>query len=454
MFSRHVNSGRSRQGFAAAVRDEASRALVASVAYRATADVVSKAVTLAITVAAARVLPATDFGVLAVAMTTGWILSVASDAGLPLFLAKHVAQEVNAGRPQPFAAVSRVMRVRVGAGVVAAVAGLIVATVIVPVTSVAAFFVIVVAQLLIAVLETLAHAYRGIGRSDIESRVMLGQRSLTAAAAITVFLVHPSLLWVSVALAVPPALALLLSVQIARGLFTGSQANTDALRLTWPRFAREVAPVGAGILLSALYFRCDVFFVERWHGLEAVGLYNSAFRSVEALRLLPAALLAVTFPALCVAQDTTPLKRLSVALAASGVVIMGLLYATAPDVLAAVYGARFVGAAPALQILSLALPLFFVNYALTHQVIAWDGHRAYLAIAAAALTANLALNTLLIPTRGLSGAAASTLITELVVTAGCLIAIHAARAVKAVLPGAARNMEGRPFAVSVPGDSR
>lgn len=454
MFSLHVNSGRSRPGFAAAVRDPRSRAFVASVAYRATADVVSKTVTLAITVVAARVLPAADFGVLAVAMTTGWILSVASDGGLPLFLARHVAQEVNAGRPQPLAAVSRVMRVRVGAGVVGAMAGLMVATVIVPSTFVAAFFVIVVAQLLSAVLETLAHAYRGIGRSDIESAVMLGQRCLTAAAAITVLLVHPSLLWLSVALAVPPALALLLSPDIARGLFTGSQANGEALRLTWPRFAREVAPVGGGILLSALYFRCDVFFVERWHGLEAVGLYNGAFRCVEALRLLPAALLAVTFPALCVAQDTTPLKRLTVALALSGIAAMGLLYATAAEVLAAVYGPRFVDGAPALQVLSLALPLFFVNYALTHQVIAWDGHRAYLAIAVAALTTNLVLNTLLIPTRGLSGAATSTLITELVVTAGCVIALHAARAVNAVLPDAARNVDGRPLAVSVPGDSR
>ena len=50
-----------------------------------------------------------------------------------------------------------------------------------------------------------------------------------------------------------------------------------------------------------------------------------------------------------------------------------------------IYGRPYLYAAPAFAILSLALPLFFLNYALTHQVIGWDGQRAYLLIAALAL---------------------------------------------------------------------
>ena len=60
-------------------------------AYKATADVLSKAVTLLVTVAAARVLAPQAFGLLALAMTTGWLLGVASDAGLPLYLARALA---------------------------------------------------------------------------------------------------------------------------------------------------------------------------------------------------------------------------------------------------------------------------------------------------------------------------------------------------------------------------
>jgi O-antigen/teichoic acid export membrane protein len=89
----------------------------------------------------------------------------------------------------------------------------------------------------------------------------------------------------------------------------------------------------------------------------------------------------------------------------------------------AVYGDGYAYAAPAFSILALALPLFFLNYALTHQVIGWDGHRAYLAIVTLALAANVAANVLFIPSLGLAGAAIATVVTEAVVTAGCVVAL-------------------------------
>ena len=90
-------------------------------------------------------------------------------------------------------------------------------------------------------------------------------------------------------------------------------------RLTPSRFFEDVLPLGAGVLLSALYFRIDVYFIEQWHGLEAVGGYNAVFRLVEALRLLPAAVMAVTFPMLVQTADTRLVRRIGGALAVAGV---------------------------------------------------------------------------------------------------------------------------------------
>ncbi len=90
-----------------------------------------------------------------------------------------------------------------------------------------------------------------------------------------------------------------------------------------------------------------------------------------------------------------------------------------------VYGAAYLYTAPTFAILSLALPLFFLNYALTHQVIGWDGQRSYLLIAALALIANVVANLALVPSQGMIGAAIATLVTEVVVTAGCLYALAA-----------------------------
>ena len=393
------------------------------IAYKTLADGLSKLVSLAIAVAAARLLSGEDFGILALAMTTGWLISVASDAGLPLYLAKRLARAQAAGHRASFATVAEVLRIRGVLATVGSAAGLPIALLLAPGAGFLAFWMVVVAQLLNAVLETLAHAYRGLGRSDIESTIVVSQRLATAAAAIVALQWSPSLLLLATTLVVPPAVALAASLGTARRLLAsdgldlpldiGGEAGSP-----WSH-----VPAGLGILVSALYFRCDVFFIEHWHGLEAVGTYNAAFRIVEALRLFPAAVLAISYPALCTARNTAALRALIAPLATGAVVIAAVVYFSAPFTLALLFGPRFADAAPALATLALAIPFFFVNYALTHQVIAWDGQRAYLAVVAAALLANVIGNLALIPSQAMQGAALSTLATEIVVSIGCVIVL-------------------------------
>jgi O-antigen/teichoic acid export membrane protein len=73
-----------------------------------------------------------------------------------------------------------------------------------------------------------------------------------------------------------------------------------------------------------------------------------------------------------------------------------------------------------------------LNYALTHQLIGWDGHRSYAALCAAALAFNVALNARLIPSLSIVGAAWATLCTEAVLTVGCVAALW----LNATRPGA------------------
>lgn len=397
------------------------------VAYKATADVVSKAVTLVVTIAAARVLAPDAFGVLALAMTTGWILGVASDAGLPLYLARAVARDANSTG----AAVREVMRWRVRFGVAALAVGMFVAGRFAPAGYVIAFALIVAAQLAGAVLETLSHVFRGLGRSEIESTITIAQRLAAAVLAATVLVWQPSLLLVATALLIPPVVAVCVSFAIALRIAAPMARAGAGSKLTFARFTRDAAPIGLGVLISAIYFRCDVYFVTYWHGLDTVGMYNAVFRLVEALRLFPAAVLAIAFPDLVRAVSGRPLKRLSVLLVAIGTLAAALTIAAAPGIVHVAYGDAYAAAAAPLQVLALALPLFFLNYALTHQVIAWDGQRRYLAIAIAALVANVAGNLLLIPGQGMLGAAWSTFFTECVMTAGCLVVLRSPAAATA-----------------------
>jgi O-antigen/teichoic acid export membrane protein len=99
-----------------------------------------------------------------------------------------------------------------------------------------------------------------------------------------------------------------------------------------------------------------------------------------------------------------------------------------------VYGQQYADAAPAFRILLLSFPLMSLNYALTHQLIGWNGQRAYAAIAGAALVFNVVLNARLIPSMSIDGAAWSTLWTEVLLTVGCAGALKYASARAATEP--------------------
>jgi len=136
-------------------------------------------------------------------------------------------------------------------------------------------------------------------------------------------------------------------------------------------------------VLSALYFRIDIFLLQWWSGTTQVALYNAVFRLVDALRLFPAAVLAVALPSLVTARDRGPLARVSIAVTGFAVACTAVLWAIAPWIVSTLYGEDYVAAVPAFRILMLSFPLLSVNYALTHQLIGWGGERLYAAICAA-----------------------------------------------------------------------
>lgn len=396
------------------------------------ADAGGKAVTLVITAIAARTLVSDAFGVLALAMGTGWLLGVATDAGLSMYLARETARDRSRAR----ALLSEVMVVRAGLAYTAAALVTLFVGQLVPPHWKLQFVLVVLAQLTSAVLDTVSHFFRGLERSDLESAIHLSQRALTLALSLIVLWWWPRLDYLGAAMLLPVVLALVVAMAIAwRMLEPGTRDPGSEVRgsripdpgsrsLTFAQFARDVLPLGLGVLLSALYFRIDIYFIGRWQGLEAVGGYNAVFRLVEAARLLPAAVMAVTFPLLVKTTTTGLVRRIGAWLTLAGTALALVSVVGAQVIVTTIYGVPYGYTAPAFAVLAVALPLFFLNYALTHQVIGWDGQRAYLLIAVAALAANVAANLLLVPARGIVGAAIATVVTELVVTAGYVIALR------------------------------
>jgi O-antigen/teichoic acid export membrane protein len=389
---------------------------VALFAYKAAADTGAKLALFVVTVVAARRLPPSAFGVFALGSTLGWIAAVAADFGMQL----HVARAVARSRALAATLLSRWWRIRLWstAGALALIVVGLTATQ--PGASVSVpIAVLAIVYALGGLLEFLNYFFRGLSRSDIESSLTIWQRAGTVVCGLAALALRPTAEALAIALLIPVVVTLLVSVRLATRLASAAERSDVAQDFSPAFFRRDVAPIGAGILLSALYFRIDVFLVQLWAGTESVALYNAVFRVIEGLRLFPAAALAVALPELCRARTTRPLITVSLLIISGAILVTAIGWFAAQSIVVLLFGEAYSGAAPAFRILLLSFPLLSLNYALTHQLIGWDRQRAYAGICAMALVANLAMNARLLPVLSIEGAAWATLGTELVVTAGC-----------------------------------
>ena len=430
------------------------------IAYKAFADLAGKGSLFVIVIVAARRLTPESFGVFSLGSTLGWMVAVASDCGIQLHLARAVAR-----RPADAARLLRGwLRVRMwtAAAAVAAVAIGVAAGW--GTTGAAPIAILALVYACSGLVELLHYFYRGLSRSDIESSLTLWQRGGTLACGLAALVWKPDVTVLAVAMLIPVVVTLGFSLRIAstlaglkpRATFPAAPATgTPGLTPTalapakdpgvgvvargfvvvsqgfspaFSEFRRDVWPIGVGIVLSALYFRIDVFLVQRWSGREAVAFYNAVFRLVEALRLFPAAVVAVVLPSLVRAGDRRALTRVAVPLTGFAIAAATVLWIAAGWLIPLLYGAPYAAAVPAFRVLLLSFPLLSLNLVLTHQLVGWDGQRAYAMLCAAALAINVGMNVRLIPAWSFEGAAWSTLGTEIFLTAGCSVALWSMRA--------------------------
>ena len=400
------------------------------VAYKALADLAGKGSLFVITIAAARRLSPESFGIFSIGSTLGWLVAVATDFGIQMHLAREVAR-----RPQDAAGLLRHwLRIRLWVSAAAIV--IVGAGALAPAwrgaygAPIAVFAVVYAGSGLI---EFLHYFYRGLSRSDLESSLTLWQRGGTLVCGLLALAWTPDVTMLGAAMLLPVVATLAVSLRLAWRLARSSSSvvgrvlsdpATAAGPKDPPYFLRDVFPIGAGILLSALYFRIDVFLVQFWSGPEAVALYNAVFRLVEALRLFPAAVLAVTLPALCRARDVRAVAQVSASTTAFAIGVTGVLWIAGDWLIPFLYGAPYRAAVPAFRVLLLSFPLLSLNYALTTQLIAWDGQRMYAVLCGLALVVNVALNARLIPMWSIEGAAWATLGTEAFLTLGCVVGIR------------------------------
>ena len=393
------------------------------IALKTLSDVASRLSSFLLLLLAARFLDPFEFGLFSLAWATGWIISIASDLGLQLFVAREVARAP--GQADQF--VPTLFRLRLCLGLILFGAIGLAHWMLWWDKGGAIFLGLVLVQLLSSVIEFFNHLFRGFGRSDLESWANLLHRLGALLAGGSVLATRPSLSLLTFALLSVAAVIALLAWFWAVKLVRESKKSDEALRSDpgrdttslSRRFLTEILPIGLGILASGVYFRIDLLFLEWFRDTSAVGRYTAVFRLVDAARLFPAAVLAVLFPSLCRSRSRSLATVLVAGLGLVAIVGTLFLRFRPRELILFLYAEPYASAGPALSILALALPPLFVNLVLTHQLIAWRRPLSYMWACVVVLILTIPLNAILISWGGAVGAAWATLGRELFLSAIC-----------------------------------
>jgi O-antigen/teichoic acid export membrane protein len=186
----------------------------------------------------------------------------------------------------------------------------------------------------------------------------------------------------------------------------------------WRRLTAGALALGIAIALSQVYFRVDTVLLALLRSSEEVGYYGAAYKFIELLVLIPAAVGISMFPPLARFVATGDprtgalvQKTFDVLLAAS-IPAMVLMLAYPEQILELSAGSEFSEAGNALRLLAPFAVFAFVNAVLWRVLMAADRDRELLAIAFFVLVVNVALNLIFIPVYGFEAAALITVVSE------------------------------------------
>jgi O-antigen/teichoic acid export membrane protein len=205
-----------------------------------------------------------------------------------------------------------------------------------------------------------------------------------------------------------------------------------AWRIDWrliARTTRSAIPFALAALLYALYARVDIIMLHRIAGPAETAFYAVAYRVVETTFVIASMTGIAMFPELAAGGQAGTDKRRVIfgeavrwlAMLGAGVAVVLLV---AGDRLATlVFGGDFAPAGNLLQAMALLVVIGYVKEPFWRLLLSQRREVLQLGIQAGAVSLNIGLNLLLIPTYGAMGAVVASLVSESLMLTGFMLAI-------------------------------
>ncbi len=191
-----------------------------------------------------------------------------------------------------------------------------------------------------------------------------------------------------------------------------------------PALMRQMAGEGWPLMLNhflaTIFFQIDVVIIQYFHGDRMVGLYNVAYKWLNALNVIPAFLTMALLPSMSrqAHEDRAALKRnyqMAIKLLFSTALPIAVIFTFIAYFLTEALGGReFIpDGAIATQLMIWSIPIGWMNSLTQYVLIALDMQRRITTAFVVAVSFNIISNWLLIPRYGYQAAALTTIASEL-----------------------------------------
>ena len=395
-----------------------------------TSEMIGRLASFALVLWAARQLGEADFGRYNYGLALGFVLAQLADLGFQVLLAREIATSGRAVKPL----VSTALRLKLLLSL-PVISLLLFVTAAWPLTLRLSLLALGLTLLLQTYLEFVAYIFRGEQRLIMEAQLLAGARLATAVIGIIVLALGGGLLELALAQLASTLILAIWGLWWLRqagwldSLRSIVQPNRTQMAQTTRYLLVQAIPIGISIFLSIAYTRLAILILQYRLGEVAVAHFSAAYRLVEPAQILPASLVAAAFPAFTalLRQDPDQARhmglRVSRLLALGGVGVATAFWLTASWLIPLLYGPLFHDSVPVLQWLGLSIIPAFINYSLTHYLIARGQQGIMGILTAVMLLLHAGLSWLLIPHWGVIGPTIAIIAAETILLIGCLLTL-------------------------------
>lgn len=371
-----------------------------------------------ITIYAARILGASEYGIFSYILGFVGFFTIFADVGISSILTREISQKPK----EEDCYFSTLFRIKIGLLIFTTFLLVFIAPYFTKIESAAIIIPFIALLIFFDGLRDFIVAYfKGKEKMELEAIVMIGMSVATVVFGFAALYFFPTYQALIIAYILSSICGFLISVFFLRKSLKKIIGNFSKDIL--PSVAKSAWPIAAGGLVGSFMFNVDVIMLGWWRTPFEVGLYSAAQKIVGLIYIASGLIAGAVFPLysrLVYENETEKLKLL-----ASKVVVFLFLIAIpivigsiiiGKDIISFVFGDEYALANIAFAVLMSSILAIYPSTVLNVFVFAHDKHKKMFGYAIIASLSNVALNAVFIPYYGIIGAAAATTLSNLLYT--------------------------------------